>query len=414
MEAVVPMTSGVFPDADPGLQDPVEYMHETPPDRAGDKTTAMEDSIASFADTQNKADGVPDIEPVQSAVDQGASSHTADKENHMDANEPVEKTCPCAAEQEDEIMVECEGCATWFHMPCAGYLEEEDLPDKYYCIICKMKTAGHFSKAKMDEAQSYLPSLTLERRALKKIYKKKKFENTNNMMREIGCDANDFRNLLERLLGSGLLKTEVTQVIRKVNQNASRKFNVTTYHAQVGAQDRKRYGDYFKPGGAIELKAVGITASTQESKRMASPSAKAEGGKENVARQTRETRSTMHKTLPFAKGPVRAEKGRPIAKESRPEAGKNTPPRTELARPTIPLPKSKPREKPANHLTGETRAGGKGLFRTAASVLVQPLAEGEDREQSEADVISKAAEECDGQPRPNKASAPEEDVDMGV
>ena len=51
-----------------------------------------------------------------------------------------------------------------------------------------MKAAGHFSKATMDEAQSYLPSLTLERRALKKIYKKTKFDSKHmtRMMTDIG------------------------------------------------------------------------------------------------------------------------------------------------------------------------------------------------------------------------------------
>lgn len=51
-----------------------------------------------------------------------------------------------------------------------------------------MKAAGHFSKATMDEAQSYLPSLTLERRALKKIYKKTKFDSKHmtRMMNDIG------------------------------------------------------------------------------------------------------------------------------------------------------------------------------------------------------------------------------------
>jgi hypothetical protein len=49
-----------------------------------------------------------------------------------------------------------------------------------------MASAGHFSENKMSEARSYLPSLTLERRALTKMYKKKSFESVDNIQREIG------------------------------------------------------------------------------------------------------------------------------------------------------------------------------------------------------------------------------------
>lgn len=49
-----------------------------------------------------------------------------------------------------------------------------------------MVSAGHFSDNKMSEARSYLPSLTLERRALKKMYNKMKFESIYNMQQEIG------------------------------------------------------------------------------------------------------------------------------------------------------------------------------------------------------------------------------------
>jgi hypothetical protein len=66
------------------------------------------------------------------------------------------------------------------------YLDVNDLPENYICIICRMASAGHFSDNKMSEARSYLPSLTLERRALTKMFKKKSFESVDNIQREIG------------------------------------------------------------------------------------------------------------------------------------------------------------------------------------------------------------------------------------
>jgi hypothetical protein len=31
-----------------------------------------------------------------------------------------DQMCPCAANVEDEVMVQCEGCSVWYHIPCAG------------------------------------------------------------------------------------------------------------------------------------------------------------------------------------------------------------------------------------------------------------------------------------------------------
>jgi hypothetical protein len=66
------------------------------------------------------------------------------------------------------------------------YLAEADLPDKYECIICRLELAGKVSAEEIANVRNYLPTLTLERRALKKMYKKTKFENVHNMQREVG------------------------------------------------------------------------------------------------------------------------------------------------------------------------------------------------------------------------------------
>lgn len=87
-------------------------------------------------------------------------------------------------------------------------------------------------------------------------------------------------------------------------------------------------------------------------------------------------------------------------------------PRTEVARPSIPLPKSKPRHQAIDQPSEYQVNVGKGLFRTAASITVQTS------------TTQEAAKQVDGTSAPTeaasmgaglpKASVPEEDVDMGV
>ncbi|KAJ9124240.1 hypothetical protein QFC22_001039 [Naganishia vaughanmartiniae] len=410
----------------------------------GGKTVAAEDSIGSFSHSQNnKSNGAEGRDIAQSKADQdspgGASEMETNQKNAKSKKSKAKyQTCPCAAKKEDEVMVQCEDCVTWYHIPCAGtqyyldwvssYLEEKDLPDKFYCIVCKMKAAGHFSKAKIDEVQSYLPSLTLERRALKKIYKKTKFDSKHmtRMMTDIGCDANDFRRLVERLLELGFIKKVATYTTRN-----GKKTTTHVYHAQVEACDMKRYTEYFEPGGEIELKAVGITADmltrnyavqAQKSKKVASSPEKNGQGKENVAPQTQKTRNTAPKTLPLATAPAMEQtkstgKGAEVetAKEITPRIQGPAATRTEVPRLTIPLPKIKPRQKPGNQpITGQSKASGlKALFRTAASVMMQPPVEEEDRIDG-AIQNPQASKDGGAGSRGNRASAPEEDVDMGV
>jgi hypothetical protein len=49
-----------------------------------------------------------------------------------------------------------------------------------------LELAGKVSAEEIENVRNYLPTLTLERRALKKMYKKTKFENVHNMQREVG------------------------------------------------------------------------------------------------------------------------------------------------------------------------------------------------------------------------------------
>jgi hypothetical protein len=84
-----------------------------------------------------------------------------------------------------------------------------------------------------------------------------------------------------------------------------------------------------------------------------------------------------------------------------------------MIRPTIPLPKSKAKNKQAGNPSNEQGpTAAKGLFRTAASIVVPTTVHEEVLKQVAAPQGS--ADKVPNQAGVNKASVPEEDVDMGV
>lgn len=87
-------------------------------------------------------------------------------------------------------------------------------------------------------------------------------------------------------------------------------------------------------------------------------------------------------------------------------------PRTEIVRPTIPLPKSKPKHPTVNQSSQQNTNTGKGLFRTAASITVPTVTTEEVL--ASLDAAQAQTDKPQNQPGVNKASVPEEDVDMGV
>lgn len=148
LPAVVPVTSDVFSDVvmEPQgkktvkvvaaalrfdfarcLADPIDDVMEAQLDQAAGRKTAMavDDSIGSFSRSQNgKSNGNVHGEGAQDEHDQVAVYHNTEKETNQrsmkNKRQAKYKTCPCAAKKEDEVMVQCEDCATWYHMPCAG------------------------------------------------------------------------------------------------------------------------------------------------------------------------------------------------------------------------------------------------------------------------------------------------------
>ncbi|CAH8611635.1 unnamed protein product [Heterobilharzia americana] len=53
-----------------------------------------------------------------------------------DGSEGYEARCPCGANEDDGIMVLCDGCGKWQHAVCFQILEERDAPTSHICEIC--------------------------------------------------------------------------------------------------------------------------------------------------------------------------------------------------------------------------------------------------------------------------------------
>lgn len=179
-------------------------MRNTSENETPEKIPTTAESIGSFDDASEKQT-LKEISHAVSSTPSRPRRATVIRHAAVEAKgKAKDQLCPCAANVEDEVMVQCEGCSVWYHIPCAGsvlryscllernerhlslrYLQESDLPETYECIICRLETAGQVSAEKIEDVRNYLPTLTLERRALKKMYKKTQFENVHNMQREV-------------------------------------------------------------------------------------------------------------------------------------------------------------------------------------------------------------------------------------
>ena len=59
---------------------------------------------------------------------------------HLTSEEVV--NCTCKRTEEDGLMIQCDICLCWQHGNCLGIDEEDQVPDKHVCSICKEPKAG--------------------------------------------------------------------------------------------------------------------------------------------------------------------------------------------------------------------------------------------------------------------------------
>lgn len=96
-------------------------MVDTMSKDGGNKNAAVEESIGSFDDTPDtRRKKRSDRNATTAAQTADRPRRTQKTDSGKGQKEAPYRMCPCAAPKEDETMVECEECATWYHMPCAG------------------------------------------------------------------------------------------------------------------------------------------------------------------------------------------------------------------------------------------------------------------------------------------------------
>lgn len=85
--------------------------------------TATAETIGSFIDAADKEQSATLKEVSDTAINTPSRPRRAKSTRHAASEakrQPAFQMCPCAANTEDEVMVQCEGCSVWYHIPCAG------------------------------------------------------------------------------------------------------------------------------------------------------------------------------------------------------------------------------------------------------------------------------------------------------
>ncbi|PXF44865.1 putative histone deacetylase complex subunit cti6 [Gracilariopsis chorda] len=84
-----------------------------------------------------------DSEDNENEVYQGARDASDDEmpsveEDEEEDNSDSEETrCPCGSTENSGIMIACDQCNTWQHGKCMGFRRNTDLPEEYFCHICR-------------------------------------------------------------------------------------------------------------------------------------------------------------------------------------------------------------------------------------------------------------------------------------
>lgn len=61
--------------------------------------------------------------------------HDEDEDDEYADSE--ETRCPCGSTESSGFMIACDKCNTWQHGECMGYRKKVEVPEKYYCNICR-------------------------------------------------------------------------------------------------------------------------------------------------------------------------------------------------------------------------------------------------------------------------------------
>jgi hypothetical protein len=98
-------------------------MRSISDNEATEKIPATEESIDSFHDPTDRHQNDILKRASTAKADTPSRPRGAKATQHAAVEakgQAKDLMCPCAANVEDEVMVQCEGCSVWYHIPCAG------------------------------------------------------------------------------------------------------------------------------------------------------------------------------------------------------------------------------------------------------------------------------------------------------
>lgn len=138
----------------PLIPESSQFFEETPETMgrksAKKKTTSVDAAFTSpvpisHSTSVPKSSAKPDRKSTSSTPESTSSkreqcntTEDSPNENNFADNSETEITrCPCGSSESSGFMIACDDCNTWQHSRCMGYRRRSDLPEKYYCNLCR-------------------------------------------------------------------------------------------------------------------------------------------------------------------------------------------------------------------------------------------------------------------------------------
>lgn len=105
------------------------------------ETPLTPDPMEADADTgpgDDSLDRQPDRTEASSQKQDAAQNDNDDSNDDNESGADSEVTrCPCGSTASAGFMMACDQCNTWQHSKCMGFRRRSDVPDKYFCNVCR-------------------------------------------------------------------------------------------------------------------------------------------------------------------------------------------------------------------------------------------------------------------------------------
>nr|XP_019048737.1 hypothetical protein I302_02511 [Kwoniella bestiolae CBS 10118]OCF27667.1 hypothetical protein I302_02511 [Kwoniella bestiolae CBS 10118] len=206
------------------------------------KSRSRKPSVQSaLVDSQKKASRKP------AAVKKEKKPVIQDDEDVVD--------CFCGSNDEDDSMIQCDGCLKWFHATCLGFIEAATASQlNVYCILCEMRQdkKRHWPKADIDKAGTEMAVLALVRRVMQELRRRGQLgkDEIPGIQRMFGCERKDVDQVMLKLKNDGLVEKVVDDSDEEPQAHHS-----WTWKWRKNPNAVKRFASFFQYGKGVENEA---------------------------------------------------------------------------------------------------------------------------------------------------------------